>query len=362
MRTAAYTVETFGNETGMISSKSRKLLGQVDAVVFDCDGVLIDVRQSYDSAILRTAAIMVEGFTGVRFPLETDGEDLILGIRRTGGFNDDWDTTYALAMFSTVAIAQLQKDGEPSVDGFGGALEQLRRIVDDFSSKNRLEGRTSVDEYLETNGLESSRIKGLREYLNHPVDSAHGRMTRTFDEMYYGATLFERVFGLKATWSEEGLIERENVMVSRETLDRLKKLLGAGKLAIATGRPFVAVQYTLGEFLGYFDQEASVYIGDGDVDPNLAPGLRKYKKPSGESLLRAYEKLASKTLLYVGDSAEDRLMVDDARKTCRAILFGGIYGTSFSEDRQIAFFTRRDSDFVTRTIESLPVILEKMRA
>ncbi len=42
--------------------------------------------------------------------------------------------------------------------------------------------------------------------------------------------------------------------------------------------------------------------------------MAKYRKPSGASLVRGAERLSAKAMLYVGDSAEDRLMVDDARR------------------------------------------------
>jgi len=362
MNTLAYEVERFGDEDVMVSPASRQSLGEVDSVVFDCDGVLKDVRESYDSAIARTAATMVKGFTGARLPIEKVGGNLILRIRRTGGFNNDWETTYAMTVFSVLALGR-SRGGGSSDGGAKGALQKLGDLVRDFSSQDRLKGRASVDEYLERKDLESDLTADLREYIDYPVDHMHNRMTRTFDEMYYGGELFQRVYGIRPlAWHEEGLIERERVLITRDSMDRLKKVLGGARIAIATGSPFVAVQHTLGRLLNYFDKEASVYIGDGDVDAELAPRLRKFKKPSGASLVRAYEKLSSHTLLYVGDSAEDRLMVQDARRTHNDFLFAGVYGTSFSEDDQIAYFTRSGSDLITRTVKSVPTILERMRA
>lgn len=346
----------------MVQPGSRKLLGQVDAVVFDCDGVLIDVRRSYDSAILRTAATMVEGFTGVRLPLDSAGQELIVRIRRTGGFNDDWDTTYAITLFSFLSLEETPGREKLSARQLSDTLRRLSERVADFASRNRLEGRASVDAYLRRRRLESDRVQELRRYLDYPTDDAHNRMTRVFDEMYYGGKLFQKVYGVEpAHWIGEGLIEQERVMITRSQMDRLQRRLGGNRVAMSTGRPFVAVQYTLGGLLKYFDREASVYIGDGEVNPKLAKRLRKFRKPSGASLVRAYEKLPSKMLLYVGDSAEDLLMVRNARKTYEDVLFLGIYGTSYNEEEQVAYFTRNGSDAVTRTVENVPVILERTR-
>lgn len=363
MKTAFYDVERSGEEITMTSPAARKLLGKVDAVVFDCDGVLIDARESYDATILRTTAMMVEGFAGVKLQLEKIGGELILGVRRTGGFNDDWDTTYALILFSVVALGRSKTQDKLSVKETQGVLQKLKNLVEDFSSKDRLEGKISVDRYLKGKSLESDLTDELREYLNLPMDAIHNRMTRAFDEMYYGASPFQRIYGIEPSfWLREGLIERERVMITTENLDRLQKLLGNRKIAMATGRPYVAVKYTLGDVLDYFDLDASVFIGDDGIDPKLASVLRKYKKPSGASLVRAYEKLSSKTMLYVGDSAEDRMMVEDARKTYDRMLFAGIYGMSSDEAGQISFFSRNDSDVITHTVENIPTILERTRA
>lgn len=358
---AKYEVERIAGEEVLLQSSSRPSLGKVDSIVFDCDGVLIDSRQSYDATILKTVETMVEAFTGKSIPLRRSGGELILRIRTTGGFNNDWDTTYALAVFTVIAIDGSARD--EGRKGARGAVRRLRELVWEFSSTQRLLGRASVDQYITERGLDSRRVRDLRAYLDFPVDHVHNRMTRTFDEMYFGAALFKRVFALKASvYKGRGLIEKERVLISEKSLKRLKEILGGGRLAISTGRPFVAVEYTLGRMLDCFDEDASVFIGDADIEPGLLRELKRFRKPSGASLVRAYEKLGSNTLLYVGDSAEDRLMVEDARRTYDRLFFGGISGTSFSEARQVEYFTKTGADIVMRTIGRIPDVLERLRA
>ena len=57
------------------------------AVLFDMDGVLVDVRSSYRKAIQET----VWYFTGQRASLEE-----IQGFKEKGGYNNDWDLTEAI--------------------------------------------------------------------------------------------------------------------------------------------------------------------------------------------------------------------------------------------------------------------------
>jgi HAD superfamily hydrolase (TIGR01548 family) len=56
-------------------------------ILFDLDGVLVDVRASYHAAIRDTA----EFFTG-----EAVGEEEIQSFKNRGGFNDEWDLTAAI--------------------------------------------------------------------------------------------------------------------------------------------------------------------------------------------------------------------------------------------------------------------------
>ncbi len=57
----------------LVCSGPGEELARVDAVVFDCDGTLIDVRGSYDATIMRTVDAMVEGFSGMSLPMEEVG-------------------------------------------------------------------------------------------------------------------------------------------------------------------------------------------------------------------------------------------------------------------------------------------------
>ena len=66
-------------------------------------------------------------------------------------------------------------------------------------------------------------------------------------------------------------------------------------------------------------------------------------------------------MLYVGDSAEDRLMVDDVRKRYQNTLFRGIYGSSFNEAEQISYFEGTRSDMLVKSLDQVPALLEMIR-
>jgi HAD superfamily hydrolase (TIGR01549 family) len=338
-----------------VNRASKDLLGKVDAVVFDCDGVLIDARRSYDATIRVVVETMVEEMTGVRLRLASAVPRLISMVRRTGGFNSDWDTTYALTLFSLVALGQ-------SESGRGargsGAMEALTGITAGFGSAPRGRGQDAVDSFLESE-FPSFResLDRSREYLGYPATPPEGRMTTAFDEMYFGASLFEKVHGVRASNpGAKGLIELERALVSRKTLESLTETLGRARLAMITGRPYLGTEHSLGKtVMGYFDKESSMFIGDADIDTSLRVEYDAFRKPSPEALVRAREKLSSQTLLYVGDSAEDLMMVQNAkRKGLEGYLFAGDYETSPARADQASFFGRGGADVIVGTVNQVP--------
>jgi FMN phosphatase YigB (HAD superfamily) len=79
-------------------------------IVFDMDGVLIDVSRSYRETVRKTARLFFAGAKGFEklpdplFPL-TD----IAGLKQTGGLNNDWDLT-AQAIHLLFALVKTRVD------------------------------------------------------------------------------------------------------------------------------------------------------------------------------------------------------------------------------------------------------------
>ena len=88
-------------------SKIEKL-NQVDAIIFDCDGVLIDITKSYDLAIIKTTQYVLKNLAQIDNAIDIDFK-IIDGFKSTGGFNDEVDLTYAVIL-SLVAANKLHKD------------------------------------------------------------------------------------------------------------------------------------------------------------------------------------------------------------------------------------------------------------
>ena len=47
-------------------------LNEIDAIIFDCDGVLIDITKSYDQAIIKTTQYVLENFAKINNSIDID--------------------------------------------------------------------------------------------------------------------------------------------------------------------------------------------------------------------------------------------------------------------------------------------------
>lgn len=95
------------------------------ALLFDMDGVLVDVSRSYRRAIEETVAAM----TGV--PVRT-GE--VQALKDQGGYNDDWKTTHALvaARGANVPFAEVKAAFQQRYrgDGWDGLIRSETPLVE----------------------------------------------------------------------------------------------------------------------------------------------------------------------------------------------------------------------------------------
>ena len=61
---------------------------EFDSIIFDCDGVLIDVTKSYDTTINRTISYVLKEIADITVDTPLSNE-LLLKFKSTGGFNDE---------------------------------------------------------------------------------------------------------------------------------------------------------------------------------------------------------------------------------------------------------------------------------
>ena len=381
-RTASYPSLNLGVEPGSLKTEIRPLLGQLRGIIFDCDGVLIDAKQSYDQAIVKTVTFFAERLIGKPFPKELITVELLAGLRYTGGFNNDWDTCYVilLGLFSGAPLPQqerflglLRTDDEddatilgrlrPRPTDYGALLpvadRTLRRIVEvaDASGPERVEAE------LLRSDAHRDALLGLKKFLGYPGGVGQGLLATVFNEFFYGPRLFRQAHRLEARFYRgSGLIKNEKPLVSPDTLRLLAEIVGRTNLGIASGRGSLATQFTLQGLWGFFNPEAMVFIED-DEAANRSTGASRgpLNKPEAYALLKAARGLPAGPILYVGDSAEDLIMVQRANSNGHRFLFGGIYGSAYDPAARARMFVERGADLILPSVASLPTVLDSGR-
>jgi phosphoglycolate phosphatase-like HAD superfamily hydrolase len=301
-----------------------------DCALFDVDGVLVDIRKSYNSAIKKTVEFMLSRLLGRTLRgLVTDG--IILKFRQSGGFNNDTDTTYA------ITLAML---ANPPRNMAGG-----RKFLLDVAANADATGIVAVEKY-----LSRYDIGKWKSELAYPAPVAESLLARVFDELFYGPELFRRQNHLEPKyWKGRPLIRNDIQAVTATTMRQLHSIF-EGRLAMVTGRSRLAAEVSLRNLMKYFDLDACVFLEDEK---------REYAKPNPYAIRKAMESMDARTAVYSGDSAEDLLMARRAEKgTGAKIAFVGIYGYSPQPAETLENFKSLGVQATAKTVNQLPRLIK----
>ena len=303
------------------------LFEKIDGIIFDCDGVLIDITKSYDLTIIKTTQYVLEKFTNITDSINVDFK-IIDGFKSTGGFNDEVDLTYA-AIISLVAAQKLEKN----------QTEFIFDVIVNADSS----GILSVEKYIE-NLIDISEIKNQ---LSYPGTHHQNPLYQIFDQLFYGPKLYEKLFQNKSQFTEPGLIEQDDVILNESLLELLQKKFDS-KITMVTGRGKESVSYSLKEMLQKFNLTNSVFLEDESRD--LA-------KPNPKPLFDSIKGINSNVTLYVGDSMEDFIMAKKVTDMGTRVVFCGIIGTSKNSQEKLELFEKNEAGLVLDSIHLIPKVL-----
>lgn len=304
----------------------------LDAAIFDCDGVLIDVSNSYDLAIKKTVNFITSEFASISLPQVTT--EMIDSLKRTGGFNDEVDVTYALILAGVAS----KKVGRAFSD-----------VVADVAKNADATGIVSVEGYLDMLMID---LKEIKEKLVYPAKRFESTLSSVFDEMFYGEGLFFKLYGRQPKFfNGQGLIKNDVVLVTKGVLDELHQKFGR-KIGIVTGRGQLSAEYSLGKLFAEFDLKNSRFLED---EP------REMAKPNPQSLISSIKGMDASHAIFVGDSMEDYIMARQAQDSGFPTLFCGIYGTSKEPRSKREFFEQKGADLILESVSLLPKTLNLVR-
>ena len=302
-------------------------LDDIDAVIFDCDGVLIDITKSYDLAIIKTTKYVLETIAKINDSVDVDFK-IIDGFKSTGGFNDEIDLTYA-AIISLVAAKKLQKDSS--------------KFIFDVIKNADSTGIESVEKYLDS----LTDIYEIKNQLSYPGTHHDNPLYQIFDQIFYGPQLYQKLFGKHSKFTDPGLIEQDEVILSDFLLEKLQKRFDS-KIAMVTGRGKESVRYSLKELLKKFNLKNSAFLEDES---------RELAKPNPKPLLDSINGMNSISTMYVGDSMEDFIMAKKVNDLGHKTTFCGIIGTSKNPQEKLELFEKNGANLVIDSINLLPKVL-----
>ncbi len=300
---------------------------EIDSLIFDCDGVLIDIKKSYDQTINATTKYVLENFAEITDSIDINFK-IIDGFKSTGGFNDEVDLTYA-SILSLVAAKKLKQD----------PTEFIFSVIKNSDST----GIKSVENFLKKH----TDISKIIKKLSYPGSHSENILYQIFDQLFYGPELYSKLFKTISKFSDPGLIENDQVIFNDELSKKLQKKFGS-QISMVTGRGKQSVSYSLKHLLEKFDLKNSVFLEDE---------ARELAKPNPQSLVNSISGMNSKSCLYVGDSMEDFIMAKKATILGHNTTFCGIIGTSKNPQEKLKLFEQNNAIVVLDSINLLPKLL-----
>jgi HAD superfamily hydrolase (TIGR01548 family) len=289
---------------------------QVDAVVLDVDGVLVDVADSYRRAIVES----VECVYG-----STIRKADVQAFKDAGGFNDDWELTYAAALYVLATR-----------EGYRGSIAAF---TDAIAAE---EGGLAAAEAVVADALSGNATERVRREWDRET------LRDTFQALYLGAELYRGIEGGAPPFEADGYVHDEPTLIARETIDTLTDRFAVGVL---TGRPAAEAEIALRQ------------VGLGEVVPaerRITMDDPEPGKPDPAGLLALAERLDAAAVAFVGDTLDDVATAVRASKVDldRAyhgigVLTGGLTG---EEGRRA--FEDAGADAVLEGVDDLPALLD----
>jgi phosphoglycolate phosphatase-like HAD superfamily hydrolase len=248
-----------------------------DAVVFDVDGVLIDVHHSYPYVICMAAEAYLKecGFRGQKAPATPDETTFF---KAAGGFNSDWNLAQGIVLCYLVkALATGSRD----LDGLAETapdIETIARASGEYGG-----GLDGLRQALQT-------IVEVRDWQQVEAEWDRARITRLCQEFYAGSEA-TTVFGIPAPLKPgPGRMAHEKPMMTRAVLEQTGLSYG-----VYTGRNYgeTLKALELAHLEGVFAREAMITETEG------------LKKPNPEGLFRVAAALKPRLMIFCGDNLDD---------------------------------------------------------
>jgi HAD superfamily hydrolase (TIGR01548 family) len=323
-------------------------------IVFDMDGVIIDVSRSYREAVRMAARLFFKGaasWENLPDPLFSRAD--LARVKQSGGLNNDWDLTFLIItlLYMRVRKSMEYRDSDP----WTTYKKTIKRCDVADLADFLLAENYPVSTLLDTHGKISNYF--IASLYTGEVGSGN-IIKQMFQEIYLGKELFETTYGIPSkVFHENGYIDQETLLIDTSILESLAI---HNTLAVATGRPRFEADYPLDVFnLKKFftfiltlddclKEEQKIFEKD-----QKKVSLSKPNPFMLDAVAAALKRKVS-GYYYVGDMPDDMM----AAARSRAGFIGvGILKSSSDKDRLRIDLERAGADYIIEDFDELAKII-----
>ena len=281
-------------------------------MIFDMDGVLIDVTASYREVTRRTVIQYLQSVVGID-ALSDDFISLadVDSIKKSGGLNNDWDLSYTIINLILCSYFDPYNTTLAHTFSVLNDLKDDRKIIQDLHSLQKELDKSELLLHIRSRPVSrlyfemKDRAGEYSPFLINQGDVKTGNLVkRIFQELYLGQKLFKEIYADKPIfYNGRGYINREVLIPA---FSDLRELTFSITLAIATGRPEVEAHYALEHFR--LSDIFTAVITEDDIVSAEKKAKRPLRKPHPYSLHLCMERCGYEKgdrIYYIGDMPDD---------------------------------------------------------
>ena len=328
-------------------------------IVFDMDGVLIDVSNSYRDTVRQTAGLFFKGARSSEHlpePLFPLGD--LAAVKQSGGLNNDWDLACLVIslLFNLIEKPPVVESKDP----WTRYQETIGRCNVDSLAGFLASTPTPLSTLLHRAG----KIKNPFIYGLYTGDVGSGNIIKQiFQEVYLGGDLFKATYSLNPKfYHDRGFIHREKLLIDRGKLEALAR---NNILAIATGRPRAEAQYPLSHFdLAKYFTNVLALEDCLEEEKRRSPEKGKrvsLSKPDPFMLdaIAAGQKNLVSGYFYIGDMPDDMIA---AKRSAAGYKGVGMIKAAADKKGLKKQLLRAGAEFIIEDLEQLKSLLKSDRS
>jgi len=300
---------------------------QIDAIIFDMDGVLLDISQSIRVVNCLAVPFYLREVLGWPAPDDLITSADIEVFKHAGGFNDDWELTYALVLHY---LAKEHENPHATPATLNVLQPNLARFAHQIKERG---GGLKAAEAIYFEHLTADDTLAIEKYYRKPA------IRQCFEELLAGEYT-QRLYGRRPQYYHgRGYINQDRPLIDPARIPKGKKL------GVQTGRTWEEA------WLGMEFSRLHGLI----PDEHVVTKRDKFHKPNPGGLVLLAKRLEFTHALYIGDTLDDLRTVRNfnALGTHTAQFWGALVLTGPAGAANAKMFRRAQPDLLAPDVHAV---------